>query len=131
MVRLRGLPRGPTCGPTVPGATVRGATRVHHRPHRLLYSQGLSMSPLANSLFQSFSPRGLRPVFSNSKSLKWELLWSCVRALKTDVKRGVRSTYGRFVCKSKGFHERLKILDIREATGHLSNLEFTTSIDGK
>jgi hypothetical protein len=52
-------------------------------------------------------------------------------ALKTDMKRGVRSTYGRFVFKSDGFHQRLKLLDIREATGHLGDLEFTTSMDGE
>jgi hypothetical protein len=47
------------------------------------------------------------------------------------MQRGVRSTYGRFVFKSEGFYKRLKLLDIREATGHLGNLEFTTSIDGE
>lgn len=52
-------------------------------------------------------------------------------ALKIDMQRGVRGTYGIFVFESEGFHKRLKLLDIRKATGHLGNLEFTTSIDGE
>jgi hypothetical protein len=51
--------------------------------------------------------------------------------LETNKKGGVRSTYGGFVFKSEGFHKRLELLDIREATGHLSNFEFTTNIDSK
>jgi len=37
---------------------------------------------------------------------------------------------GRFVFKSERFHERLKLLDVCKATGHLGNPEFATGSRG-
>jgi len=50
-------------------------------------------------------------------------------ALKNDIGRSVKSTYDGFVFKSEGLHERRKLLDVCEATGHLGDLEFTTGTD--
>jgi hypothetical protein len=48
-----------------------------------------------------------------------------------DLRRGAKSTYGGFVSKSERFNKQLKLLDIREATGHLSDLQFATGPEGK
>jgi hypothetical protein len=45
------------------------------------------------------------------------------------MRQRVRNTYGGLVFKSEGFNKRLKLLDIREATGHLGNFEITTGSD--
>jgi hypothetical protein len=129
---LRGLPHGFTrLKPII-------ANRSSQKPgysdlrgcHRLLYSQGFNMSPFVNNSFHSFSPRGLRLVFWNSKRAKWVLLWSCIRGAKISLRRGAKSTYGRFVFKSERSHERLKLLDVCKATGHLGNPEFATGSRG-
>ena len=75
------------------------------RTHRFLYSQGFSMEPFAKSLFNSFSPRGLRLIFSNSKRVKWVLLSSCVQGSKISARDGVGSTHRGLVSESEGLNK--------------------------
>lgn len=75
------------------------------RTHRFLYSQGFSIQPFAKSLFKSFSPRGLRLIFSNSKRVKWVLLSSYVQGAEISARNGVESTHRRLVFESEGLNE--------------------------
>ena len=73
--------------------------------HRFLYSQGFNTSPFAKSLLNSFSPRGLRLIFSKSKRVKWVLLSSCVQGAEVSAGKGIESTHRRLVSESEGFDE--------------------------